>query len=243
MRRQFHIFERALKKFKSDIALWIQYIELAKKEGARSLVGRISARCVLLCDILQRYLYNLLHLLSALQLHPNVPALYIIAASHELSHLSPSSARALLQRGIRLNSDSVEMWREYARMELGFVESMRRRWGVLGINIDSKGKGKAASTMDVDESVDGAMNEGAVEQMQNEADGEGDESDQARREIMQGAIVKSVVSNAVKGLSIYSYDQTLRLTFVQHYPRRSSSLHFMNCSPHTQRHPSSERPF
>ena len=91
-------------------------------------------------------------------------------------------------------------------MELGFVESMRRRWGVLGINIDSKGKGKAASTMDVDEIADGAMNEGAVEQMQNEADGEGDESDRARREIMQGAIVKSVVSNAVKGLFIYSYD-------------------------------------
>ena len=44
MRRQFQIFERALKKFKSDVALWIQYIQVAKKEGARSLVGRITAR-------------------------------------------------------------------------------------------------------------------------------------------------------------------------------------------------------
>ncbi|KAI0688035.1 U3 small nucleolar RNA-associated protein 6-domain-containing protein [Cytidiella melzeri] len=175
VRRQFHIFERALKKFKSDVALWIQYIELAKKEGARSLVGRISAR--------------------ALQLHPNVPALYILAASHELSHLSPSAARTLLQRGIRLNSESVEMWREYARMELGFVESMRRRWDVLGISVDSKGKAKAHPDTAV-----GGMNEGQVEQMQTEADGAGDESEQARREIMQGAIIKSVVSNAVKVL-------------------------------------------
>lgn len=46
VRRQFHVFERALKKFKSDVGLWIQYIELAKKEEARSLVGRICARSV-----------------------------------------------------------------------------------------------------------------------------------------------------------------------------------------------------
>lgn len=44
VRRQFHIFERALKRFKSDVGLWIQYIRLAKHEGARALVGRITAR-------------------------------------------------------------------------------------------------------------------------------------------------------------------------------------------------------
>lgn len=44
VRRQFHIFERALKKFKSDVGLWIQYIQVAKREGARALVGRITAR-------------------------------------------------------------------------------------------------------------------------------------------------------------------------------------------------------
>ncbi|KAG8214001.1 U3 small nucleolar RNA-associated protein 6-domain-containing protein [Butyriboletus roseoflavus] len=44
VRRQFQIFERALKRFKSDIGLWIQYIQVAKREGARALVGRITAR-------------------------------------------------------------------------------------------------------------------------------------------------------------------------------------------------------
>ena len=81
-------------------------------------------------------------------------------------------------------------------MELGFVESMRRRWGVLGINVQGKGKGRAQG----DEPVDGGMDEGQVEQMQTSADGEGDDAEQARREIMQGAIIKSVVSNAVKGM-------------------------------------------
>ncbi|EIM81259.1 uncharacterized protein STEHIDRAFT_67150 [Stereum hirsutum FP-91666 SS1] len=46
VRRQFHIFERALKKFQADVGLWVQYIQLAKREGARALVGRITARYV-----------------------------------------------------------------------------------------------------------------------------------------------------------------------------------------------------
>ncbi|KAF5371580.1 hypothetical protein D9758_003433 [Tetrapyrgos nigripes] len=121
VRRQFNIFERVLKRFKSDVGLWIEYIQLAKKEGARSLVGRITAR--------------------ALQLHPNVPALYILAASHELEHLSPTSARSLLQRGIRMNGESVEMWTEYIKMELGFMESLRRRWQTLGVEENEIVKG------------------------------------------------------------------------------------------------------
>ncbi|KAK7692964.1 hypothetical protein QCA50_004605 [Cerrena zonata] len=202
VRRQFQIFERALKKFKSDTGLWIQYIQIAKKEGARSLVGRITAR--------------------ALQLFPNIPAFYILAASHELEHLSPSAARSLLQRGIRLNAESVEMWREYVKMELGFVESMRRRWNVLGINLDDKGKGK--------ERQRDSLENDDVERMEVEAaEPEGDESEAARREILGGAIVKSVISSAAKALpkpelfislhdvvSTYPSPQSLRSSLLDH---------------------------
>ncbi|KAK7472941.1 U3 snoRNP protein [Stygiomarasmius scandens] len=120
VKRQFNIFERALKRFKSDVGLWIEYIKVAKKQGARTLVGRIMARAV--------------------QLHPNVPALYILAAEHELEHLSPSSARSMLQRGIRMNEESMEMWREYVKMELGFMETVRRRWETLGVSGENEGK-------------------------------------------------------------------------------------------------------
>lgn len=44
VKRQFQIFDRAVKKFKSDVDLWIQYIQVAKREGARTLVGKIVAR-------------------------------------------------------------------------------------------------------------------------------------------------------------------------------------------------------
>jgi U3 small nucleolar RNA-associated protein 6 len=44
VRRQFQIYERALKKFGADVALWLEYIHCAKREGARALVGRLTAR-------------------------------------------------------------------------------------------------------------------------------------------------------------------------------------------------------
>lgn len=44
VKRLFNIYERALKRFKSDIGLWTQYINTAKREGARNLVGRVLAR-------------------------------------------------------------------------------------------------------------------------------------------------------------------------------------------------------
>ncbi|KAI1796429.1 U3 small nucleolar RNA-associated protein 6-domain-containing protein [Ganoderma leucocontextum] len=189
VRRQFQIFERALKKFKGDVGLWIQYIQVAKKEGARALVGRITARAV--------------------QLHPNVPALYVLAASHELEHLSPTAARALLQRGLRMNSDSVEMWREYVRMELGFVEGLRRRWSVLGIDVKGKGKDTGAGKGEKKDkgkvAVDlwsgiGGEDEGEADGMDVDAEEDLMEDEVARRQIMEGAIVKSVISSAVKAI-------------------------------------------
>jgi U3 small nucleolar RNA-associated protein 6 len=174
VRRQFQIFERALKKFKSDVGLWIQYIQVAKREGARSLVGRITAR--------------------ALQLHPRTPALYIIAASHELNHMSPSAARALLQRGLRLNADSIDMWREYVRMEMGFVEGMKRRWTVLGIHEEGHPISEAETTAENDSDMAPLTPEEIA------AEKGGDEGERARQAIMDGAIVKSVILSAAKAL-------------------------------------------
>ncbi|KAG2148568.1 U3 small nucleolar RNA-associated protein 6-domain-containing protein [Suillus cothurnatus] len=189
VRRQFQIFERALKKFKSDVGLWIQYIQVAKREGARSLVGRITAR--------------------ALQLHPRTPALYIIAASHELNHMSPSAARALLQRGLRLNADSVDMWKEYVRMEMGFVEGMRRRWTVLGIHEEDHPIAEAETTAKED------MAPLTPEEIA--AEKGGDEGERARQAIMDGAIVKSVISSAVKALPSISLFSALEV-LIRSYP-------------------------
>ena len=56
-----------------------------------------------------------------------------MGAAHELDHMSATGARTLLQRGIRINGDSMDLWKEYVKMEMGFIERLRRRWEVLGV--------------------------------------------------------------------------------------------------------------
>jgi U3 small nucleolar RNA-associated protein 6 len=72
-------------------------------------------------------------------------------------------------------------------MELGFIESLRRRWDVLGINASDKGKGKA---LGIDEE---------------QADDSEDIGAASRQDIMQGAIVRSVLTSAVQGTVGLSY--------------------------------------
>ncbi|TFY75773.1 hypothetical protein EWM64_g8237, partial [Hericium alpestre] len=184
VRRQFYIFERALKKFKADVGLWIQYIQVAKREGARALVGRITARH----HANLRYI-NLSTRTQRPAAAPEYPRVLHPRASHELEHLSPSAARTLLQRGIRLNGESVDLWREYVKMELGFVEGLRRRWDLLGISLKGKEKERA---------LEQDQDAGAPEPMQ--IDDEEIEGDAARQAVLDGAIVKSVISSAAKAL-------------------------------------------
>ncbi|EJD02750.1 uncharacterized protein FOMMEDRAFT_146600 [Fomitiporia mediterranea MF3/22] len=216
IRRQFQVFERALKKFKDDLGLWIQYIQAAQRAKARALVSRICGR--------------------ALQLHPNSPALYILAASHELNHLSHSAARVLLQRGIRLNGDSVELWREYLKMELGFVESLRRRWDVLGLKVQ---KGRSSSGEDASQEeleVDHLQDNPTAKSTKNPSSEQdiGDD-EQARKEILNGALVRTVISSAIKAiptselfnsthsvLTTYPCPPSLRRSLLDHF---YSSLH------------------
>lgn len=150
--------------------------------------------------------------LSALQLHPHVPSFYILAASHELSHMSPSAARSLLQRGLRLNSDSVDMWREYIRMELGFIEGMRRRWNVLGINTKEDERAQMGKGIEPDIDMDADEQTVTIGEQREKPPDEviaaekgGDEGEAARKAIMDGAIVKSALSSAAKGVHFMLY--------------------------------------
>lgn len=168
LRRQFQIFERALRKFKDDVSLWIQYIQAAEKAHARSLVSRVCGR--------------------ALQMHPNCPSLYVIAASHELKQQSYSAARVLLQRGIRMNSENVELWTECIKMELAFARLLRRRWIVLALHKENEEKA-VGQDVELDEQAGLSLDKALPED---------EEDENARKEILNGALAKEVISNAVK---------------------------------------------
>ncbi|KIM29138.1 hypothetical protein M408DRAFT_8499 [Serendipita vermifera MAFF 305830] len=168
VQKQFSIFERATRKFKGDVRLWVQYIDVAKKEGAGNLVGRIVAK--------------------ALKLHPSSIPLYILAAQHELDQSLPSAARNLLQRGIRINNTSIDLWCEYVKMELGWCEFLKRRWETLGIR----------------------PTEDSLEDTTSDADS-------ARKDVLNGAIVKEVLSNALQALpALKTFDALLQT--LQNYP-------------------------
>lgn len=87
-------------------------------------------------------------------------------------------------------------------MELGFVESLRRRWGVLGIDENIHERTEAAAKDEALMIEESGHSHDAIPIQ--EDDSGLDVGAVARKEIMAGAIVKSVMSNAVQGQSLLS---------------------------------------
>ncbi|CAG8522616.1 3654_t:CDS:10 [Cetraspora pellucida] len=115
IRRLYHIFDRAVIKFKGDISLWLQYIDFAKSAGAGKLLGKIFGR--------------------ALQFHPTKPLFWILAAKWEFdANANITASRALLQRSLRLNPGSSQLWHEYFKLELAYIEKIKARRKILGIS-------------------------------------------------------------------------------------------------------------
>lgn len=79
------IFERGIQRCKYEYGLWRHYMEWAQRRRMRSASSRIAAR--------------------ALALFPNNQHLWLTVADYELNqNLSTTTARALLQRALRLNA-------------------------------------------------------------------------------------------------------------------------------------------
>ncbi|KAH8555222.1 U3 small nucleolar RNA-associated protein 6-domain-containing protein [Umbelopsis sp. PMI_123] len=134
-RRIFFIFERALRKFNGDISLWLQYIEFAKANGANKTLGKIFA--------------------DAIQLHPTKPALWIMAASWEFEeNANIVAARVLMQRGLRLNPGQAQLWHEYFRLEQLYIEKIKARRKILGIDQNQQGLKELEDTEDSENSAE-----------------------------------------------------------------------------------------
>ena len=110
------------------------------------------------------------------------------------------AAHVLLQRGLRLHADCVDMWYEYVRLELGFVESLRRRWDVLRISLDD-------DNASPDRETQGERIDGVEEQAMGDA---------ARQAIMEGAIVRQAIDGAAKGEHTIHHTHDTPRSFVIH---------------------------
>ncbi|KAG2226810.1 hypothetical protein INT45_005775 [Circinella minor] len=130
------LFKRALVKFNGDVSLWIQYVDYAKRSQANNVLSGIFV--------------------SALQHHPRKAELWILASSWEFEdNANPSAARVLMQRGLRLNADKEDLWHEYFRLELLYIEKIKLRRRILGVDdqsLEQQRKEEEERAMDVDES-------------------------------------------------------------------------------------------
>ncbi|KAK0205962.1 hypothetical protein DFS33DRAFT_1311461 [Desarmillaria ectypa] len=105
------------------------------------------------------------------------------------------------------------MWREY---------SLRRQWDMLGIEEDDKTATESDRALIIDE----FRGQDDVIPIEVDDDAEKDKGEDAQKEIMKGAIVKSVISNAVEGEYIMSvYSVACSETASKHHPK-------LNCSNH-----------
>ena len=61
-----------------------------------------------------------------IRFHPKVPGVWIYAAVWEFDHnLNVAAARALMQSGLRMCPNSEDLWIEYLRMGLTYLNKLK----------------------------------------------------------------------------------------------------------------------
>lgn len=188
-----YILKRATAKFPGDLAVWLAYVEFGAREGMTKIVAKG------LNSALQHHpLSPTLYLLQSYHhLHPGTPlprsgeedAALGALAGPALDEARPALAFALegtgpartnLLLGLRLLPGSHALWRAYVKLELGWVEALRRRWRALGI------EGTDASFDGDQMALKGG--EGSF----------GPEGEEARRAILSGQLVLSALGEGLR---------------------------------------------
>ena len=141
----------------SDVTIWLSHIQFLKSSGWEEAVSRMYLRM--------------------LQVHSDKPGLWVEAASWEFENCgSAENARKILLRGLRFLPGSWILQREYVKMELLYVEQLRKRKDVL-------------------ETKKNDDNDGESEEENEE------ENEKAGDKVLDCSIVKLVALNAVESIN------------------------------------------
>eukprot|EP00038_Savillea_parva_P021034 m.33145 g.33145 ORF g.33145 m.33145 type:complete len:709 (+) comp4980_c0_seq1:303-2429(+) len=161
-KRILFIFQRAVQKFKGDIKLWNDYFDFCERIGAVKVLGRAFA--------------------EALRYNPLHADLWVRAAAWEFGgNNNIKSARVLMQRGLRLAPDSKRLWTEYLRLELLYLDKIRKRRALLGLPSRAPaGTGTAGTAGDQGEPAPTATH---AEDMSDDEDEDSNESESEDDEV------------------------------------------------------------
>uniref|UniRef100_A0A673K2R7 UTP6 small subunit processome component n=1 Tax=Sinocyclocheilus rhinocerous TaxID=307959 RepID=A0A673K2R7_9TELE len=103
-----HVFRRATTKWQEDVQLWLSQVAFNKKWGTKTQLSKVLS--------------------SMLAIHPDKPALWIMAAKCEMEDRNSSeSARHLFLRALRFHPENKKIYQEYFRMELMHAEKLRKQ--------------------------------------------------------------------------------------------------------------------
>ncbi|EFJ52487.1 hypothetical protein VOLCADRAFT_102982 [Volvox carteri f. nagariensis] len=115
VRRIHFIYERAGRKFRSDLSLWMRWIEACKRYKSSKQLSKVITK--------------------ALQRHSTVSELWIEAARWEFDmNNNITAARSLMQQGIRMCKTDETIWVQYYHLELLYALKLRLRRRVLGLD-------------------------------------------------------------------------------------------------------------
>ncbi|XP_030638289.1 U3 small nucleolar RNA-associated protein 6 homolog [Chanos chanos] len=103
-----NVFRRATSKWKEDVQLWLSQVAFCKKWATKGQLSKVFS--------------------SMLAIHPDKPALWIMAAKYEMEDRDSSeSARHLFLRALRFHPENPKIYQEYFRMELMHAEKLRKQ--------------------------------------------------------------------------------------------------------------------
>ncbi|KAI8567365.1 hypothetical protein RHMOL_Rhmol02G0116200 [Rhododendron molle] len=124
------IYRLATNRFKGDVELWLSAKLWAIYRSNNFLVVCFRFRA----SALQISWYcNGSVLADVIRFHPKVPGIWIYAAAWEFDqNLNAAAARALMQSGLRACPTSEDLWVEYLRMELTYLNKLKARKVILG---------------------------------------------------------------------------------------------------------------
>lgn len=102
--------------------------------------------------------------------------------------------------GLRFLPTDKDLWREYIKLEVGWVEALRRRWKVLGIDLAGQEEDDEEAAMEAD--VQAGLPRGGEDADEAEADlGQnafGESGEHARKAIIRGDLVVTVLESAFR---------------------------------------------
>ena len=173
-----YLYERALRRFKGDLSLWLRYLEHCRRIGATKRLGKTLARC--------------------LKLHPRAPELWCYAADMEVeSNGNLEGARVLLQKALKLNPKCEVLWQELFCLELQFARRLYERRLALGLD---DGTGKDLYDEDNEATLEDREEEKDSDE-DNKASGKEQSSEQAMTHLIRGGIAKLVFDRALQAIS------------------------------------------